>query len=235
MPLPMSCPTSLSSAFPTFAALLLALSAHGRGQDPAAWSPRTVFEATADFSADPVPQIQTHLAAVIARLEARDVSDLSDAQRAERNRNIATLSDYAAAGRFPRNLESLVPTPVFIDDTGTACAVGHLMVESGARALAERVAACQNLAYVPQLAVPGVAEWVAASGLSLEECAWIQPTYGPCAFGSPPISVTMNCYPALPNSTSYIAELIACGTIAAPGTAFEAHIYNLPSNTTATC
>jgi hypothetical protein len=51
------------------------------------------------------------------------------------------------------------------------------VIESCAGDLAQRIRSEQNYAYVPDIRVPGVVEWVARSGLSAEECAMIQPAY----------------------------------------------------------
>lgn len=69
-------------------------------------------------------------------------------------------------------------SPVFIDEQGRSCAVAYLMIESGAQVLAEGVAELENLAYVPEIIAPGVAQWIEGSGLDVEECAMIQPSYG---------------------------------------------------------
>lgn len=123
-------------------------------------------------------RLQAHFETVEVELRTRDVSDLSPALRAERSRNIERLHDYAARGQFPRNSDFAGErVPYFIDDDGTACAVGQLMIDSGHRELAEQIASTENNAYVPDIQTPAATEWIAQSGLSVEECARIQPTY----------------------------------------------------------
>ncbi|MEZ6014288.1 MAG: hypothetical protein R3F49_04190 [Planctomycetota bacterium] len=179
---------------------------------PEAFAPRTAFEARADFSAPGAAQIRAHLADVIAYLEARDVSGLAPAQLAARRERIAHLADYAAEGAFPINDLWPSPTPIFIDAHDRACAVGDLMRRSGARPLAYRIALQQNFAYVPEIEEPGVAEWAAASGLTLDECALIQPTYGPCGGSGTALQYRTLCNPAALNSLGVSAYMSACGS-----------------------
>ncbi|MDH3727459.1 MAG: Kazal-type serine protease inhibitor domain-containing protein [Myxococcales bacterium] len=137
---------------------------------------------------DDVPQvvvqdqarIRDHLRAVETYLRERDTSDLSEAQREARSKNIERLHEYWVAGVFPRNTLTGYPTPIFIDPAGRACAVAYLMIQSGWEAAAREVALRENLAYVNDIRSPGVAAWVAQSGLTVQEAAWIQPGYDPC-------------------------------------------------------
>lgn len=125
-------------------------------------------------------RIQEHLTEVEQVLSDRDVSDLSSELRAERQRNLERLRDYRKAGEFPHNTHVDERRPVFIDRQGRACAVGHLMIESGWRDAAKSIQERENLAYLPDMDSPEVAKWVAQSGLTAEEAALIQPTYSPC-------------------------------------------------------
>jgi hypothetical protein len=82
-------------------------------------------------------------------------------------------------GEFPRNPDypdSLVP--YFIDARGVACAVGQLVIASGHRGFAQEIARTRNHAYIREIRDPRLAAWAEASGLTLEECARIQPGYG---------------------------------------------------------
>lgn len=54
------------------------------------------------------------------------------------------------------------------------------MVESGWEEAAREVALRENLAYVNDIQSPGVAAWLAQSGLTAQEAAWIQPNYNSC-------------------------------------------------------
>lgn len=177
--------------------------------DSPRFAPASPFERGADFGADIAPQIQRHFAEVIEQLESKDVSSLDEDTRTRRREHIDVLSVYAARGQFPLNDQRSYPTPVFIDDAGTACAVAHLMVESGAVELAHEIKALQNLAYLEDIAVLGASEWIASSGLTPEECALIQPSY-PCNLMGTVGSTY--CGPAVPNSTGFSAEMMGCGS-----------------------
>lgn len=123
-------------------------------------------------------RISSHLARVEAELAARDVSTLAPELLAERRRNIARLRQYRLAGEFPHNTEHPGErAPYFIDRDGRACAVGALIIASGDEELAERVSATENNARLREMTTPGLTEWVEKSGLSLAECAQIQPSY----------------------------------------------------------
>ena len=77
-------------------------------------------------------RIQMHLAHVASVLRARRLDHLSSAQREARNAALEMLDVYTAAGEFPKNTEQ--PDrygPVFIDEQGTACAVGYLLIATG--------------------------------------------------------------------------------------------------------
>jgi MYXO-CTERM domain-containing protein len=124
-------------------------------------------------------RIREHLSSVEAYLRRQDTSRLTAAQREARAKNIAHLHEYWTAGVFPRNTLRTYPTPIFIDPAGRACAVGYLMIESGWEEAARKVARQENLAYVNDIQTPEVAQWLAQSGLSAQEAAWIQPSYDP--------------------------------------------------------
>jgi hypothetical protein len=141
--------------------------------------PQSYFESTADLSeAEPI-RIRKHLAQVESDLRAHPPQGLSPEQTEARARRLDDLHAYWLRGEFPQNPDypdSLVP--YFIDARGVACAVGQLVIASGHRDFAELIARTQNHAYIRDIADPGLAAWAEASGLTLEECARIQPSYG---------------------------------------------------------
>jgi hypothetical protein len=81
------------------------------------------------------------------------------------------------AGRFPHNHVGPGLTPVFIDEHGTACAVGYLLLEGGAAELARQIAHEQPLARLPEIRSPALARWAMENGFQVEELALIQPSY----------------------------------------------------------
>ncbi len=136
-------------------------------------------------------RIQRHLEAVETELRARPVDHLTPALRAERARNLDRLHAYRLAGEFPHN--EVVPgarVPVFVDDDGRECAVGHLVIESGAAPLAEDIRRAENYALLADMRTPGLLEWVATSGLTAAECARIQPAYCKCSQDEAPVCGT---------------------------------------------
>lgn len=141
-------------------------------------TPASAAPLPAHVAADQV-RIREHLSSVEAYLRALDTSHLSAELQAERARNLDRLHDYWVAGVFPRNDVVDYPTPIFIDDGGRACAVGYLMIESGWGDAARAVSHQQNLAFVEGIESPKLGEWVAQSGLTVQEAAWIQPFYEP--------------------------------------------------------
>jgi hypothetical protein len=108
---------------------------------------------------------------------------------AERREEILGYFDeYIARGTTPANLHVPWRTPVFIDDQGTICAVGHLIERTAGRALAEKIAHAHryNLLEDIAAAMPEVQAWVEGSGLTLEELASIQPGYtAPTSWNAP--------------------------------------------------
>jgi hypothetical protein len=133
-----------------------------------------------EVAADRV-RIQRHLAKVEAELRAAPTDHLSPALKAERLRNLDRLRAYRLAGEFPHNTDFVGQrVPYFIDDDDRACAVGHLVIESGATELAARVRADENNALLGDMRTDGLLEWVQRSGLTAQECAKIQPAYCDC-------------------------------------------------------
>jgi len=126
-------------------------------------------------------RIQRHLADVERELRARDVNDMPEDLRRARAANLDRLHEYWVKGVFPHN-DSFVGrrVPFFIDTEGRACAVAYLALESGGTEAAHEVAAGMNNARVHDMTSPALGQWLAHSGLTLEEAARIQPDYCFC-------------------------------------------------------
>jgi hypothetical protein len=122
-------------------------------------------------------RMHAHLAYARALLASHKVSDPALAKK--RAEILGYLDDYIAKGKTPSNEHVPWRTPVFIDEHGTICAVGYLIERSVGRALPEKIAAAHRYDYIEDIAkdMPEVADWVAASGFTLEEIATIQPAY----------------------------------------------------------
>lgn len=123
-------------------------------------------------------RIQKHLSMVERILRRRDVADLTATQQANRMALLDTLGKYWETRTFPVNSYHLYRQPYFIDNHGTACAVGYLMIKSGYSQLAEKIAIENNYVFVEELLKDeSVMAWAGEHGFEWEELAWIQPGY----------------------------------------------------------
>jgi len=124
-------------------------------------------------------RLDAHFIDVLRELETRPPPRLSAAQRRARTEHLARLDGYRRTRRFPKNRR--FPgrrVPHFIDEAGTRCALGHLIEQSGARDLVQRIARERNFARVRELGdVTELLEWLDANGLTVREAARIQPSY----------------------------------------------------------
>ncbi|MFT3675347.1 MAG: hypothetical protein QM781_05570 [Chitinophagaceae bacterium] len=125
-------------------------------------------------------RIQTHLNYVLTLLQQKSTSHLNSTQQHKREQILQLLQRYIRDAQFPVN--AAYPDqrrPCFIDASGNICAVGYLLQETSGRAAAEAINAKHQYAYVMDMQEPALEQWAADNGLTLEECAMIQPTYGP--------------------------------------------------------
>ena len=125
-------------------------------------------------------RIHAHFDSVLAELGLRDVRSLTAPQRGERARLVETLAAYNARAVFPHNYDFPdQPTPYFVDrQTGTLCAVAHLLESTGRRDIVDRVARANNNVWVTQLAGDSaLATWLDQHGITLAEAARIQVPY----------------------------------------------------------
>lgn len=124
-------------------------------------------------------RVRAHFREVLAELSARDVSHLTDLPRARRAALLAELGRYAITGRFPKNRD--FPTqlvPIFIDASGTRCAMAHLIESTGDTDLVAAVASQRNHARIREIETdPTLQSWLARAGLTAAEAARIQPAY----------------------------------------------------------
>ena len=124
-------------------------------------------------------RLKTHLEYIENLLRNRDISSLTDEQKTNRAKILDLLHDYWTIGMFPRNYEySTKRAPCFIDKDGSICAVGYLVEKTAGRQVAEAINSKYKYEYVMLMNDKTVDEWIEASGLTKEECAMIQPTYG---------------------------------------------------------
>lgn len=123
-------------------------------------------------------RVQAHVGSGERLARGRDRSDLTPLRRRTRELLLDELEVYWRAGRFPKNTVSDELTPVFVDPSGTHCAIAHLMTVGGAGELVRELATTQNYSYVPALARDSrVSSWLEAAGFTVDEAARIQPSY----------------------------------------------------------
>lgn len=128
-------------------------------------------------------RLQTHLQYVEQQLRNKDLSSLSNEQKKNRTKLLDILNEYWKAGIFPKNFDYVDQRiPCFIDKEGNICAVGYLIERTAGREVAENINNKFQYEYLLQIDDQTVDEWIESSGLTKEECAMIQPTYGPITY-----------------------------------------------------
>ena len=155
---------------------------------------------------DETERIRMHLLLVSHLLGERD-HDLNADTQAQRTALLKELKQYALEGRFPLNHSLEQRTPFFIDHQGTACAVGHLLRQSGHGAFANLVREQGNNAYVLDMEYPQLSAWASNYGFTAEELAWIQPGYPM----TEPVSNFLALIPMSFSPTSHIAVTAILG------------------------
>jgi len=138
------------------------------------------------FGVHPTPEanedarVQTHLEYTEQLLRSKEVSTLTKEQKENRSKMLDLLNEYSTAGVFPRNHDYPDKrVPCFIDKDERICAVGYLIEKTIGRQAAEDINSKYKYDYVLAMNDPKIDDWVASSGLTKEEYATIQPTYGP--------------------------------------------------------
>jgi len=125
-------------------------------------------------------RIQIHLSYVEQLLRSVSTTNLDRNQQANRSSILDLLHQYWKAGIFPTNCDYPGERkPCFIDADGNICAVGYLIEKTKGRELAEAINAKYQYEFLLDMEERAIEEWACEFGLSLEECAMIQPTYGP--------------------------------------------------------
>ncbi|MEL7250409.1 MAG: hypothetical protein AAFO03_18430 [Bacteroidota bacterium] len=161
-----------------------------------------------------IERIQRHLELVEGILRERPLDHLSYEQQLRRIKALNHLNAYWKAGQFPINKHLPGRIPIFIDEQNTACAVGHLMLQTGARAIALRIQEENNNADISELlAYQEVPNWAEANGFTAEELAWIQPAYSVVIFTPEPFGSNQGVEGGIINSMLvYNDELYLGGT-----------------------
>ncbi len=148
-------------------------------------------------------RIRTHLEYAENLLRSKNVSGLSAELKKKRNLALDLLHNYWTNGVFPKNYDYADQRkPCFIDKDGTICAVGYLVEQTTSREVAEEINSKHKYDELLAMNDQTVDNWVLTSGLTKEECAMIQPTYGPM-----PVYTTNTLTPAYGISSSVISGL----------------------------
>jgi hypothetical protein len=153
-----------------------------------------LFQQLPDKNTDETLRLQTHLRFVEALLSHTSTSHLSKRQKQKRARVLRLLHEYWTRGVFPKNYDYEERKPCFIDRDGNICAVGYLIEKTVGRKAAERINQKHQYNYLADMKEAFIAKWAAEYGVTLNECAMIQPTYG-----SVPTDKTVN----VPVKTGY--------------------------------
>lgn len=129
---------------------------------------------------DESSRLQTHLKYVENLLRSKDISSLTKEQRVNRLKMLDLLNEYWMAGAFPKNYDYPDQRiPCFIDKDGNICAVGYLIEQTAGRQVAEKINSKFKYEYLLAMNDQKIDSWIQESGLTKEECAMIQPAYGP--------------------------------------------------------
>ncbi len=138
------------------------------------------FGHTPNETTDNNLRIKTHLEYVENLLRKKDVSNLSVELKTKRNHLLDLLHIYWTNEKFPKNYDySDQRKPCFIDKDETICAVGYLIEQTTSRNVADAININYKYDEILEMNDKTVENWILNSGLTKEECAMIQPTYGP--------------------------------------------------------
>ena len=139
-----------------------------------------VYDRLPENGANEQVRIQLHLSYVEQLLRSVNTINLNKDQHAKRFYVLDLLHKYWVAGNFPSNRDYPGERkPCFIDADGNICAVGYLVEQTKGRELAEAINTKYKYEFLLDMKEPAIEEWANEFGLTLEECAMIQPTYGP--------------------------------------------------------
>lgn len=131
-----------------------------------------------DETTDEKTRIQTHLAYVENLLRNNEPENLTAAQKRNRAMVLDLLHQYSSTGNFPSNYDYADERrPCFIDRDGNICAVGYLVAETAGMEVAEEINSKHQYDFLLDMNEEVLSDWANENGLTLEECAMIQPSY----------------------------------------------------------
>ena len=138
-----------------------------------------IFGTAPNEETQEILRIQTHLQFVENKLRNETPLNLTKKQKRKRKQVLDLLHEYGVAGTFPSNHDYPGERkPCFIDRDGKICAVGYLIEKTEGRNVAEKINAAHQYKLIKEMNDEIVITWAKENGLTLEECAMIQPTYG---------------------------------------------------------
>jgi len=113
-------------------------------------------------------------------LREKNTNGLTKELKMKRVQLLDLLHNYWVSGIFPSNYDYPgIRIPCFIDKDGKICAVGYLIEKTAGIQIAEHINSKHKYQKILEMNDPLVNSWVTTSGLTLGECATIQPDYGP--------------------------------------------------------
>lgn len=122
--------------------------------------------------------IREHLMLVQRYLKEHPPADLTASALDARQQLLEQLWQYAIDMKYPQNQHKRKRTPIFIDEAQRYCAVGFLILASGHGTLAKEINATHHYGYLEAIAEAyPIQEWAEKYGFTLQELAWIQPSY----------------------------------------------------------
>ena len=125
-------------------------------------------------------RIKTHLEYVEDLLRQKNTTGLSPELQQKRKQLLDLLCHYRVKGIFPRNYDyKETREPCFIDKDNRICAVGYLIEKTAGKQIAEDINSKHKYDRILAMNDNLVDSWIKTSGLTKEECAMIQPSYGP--------------------------------------------------------
>lgn len=144
------------------------------------WKGKTLSQKEVSFK-DETQRIQFHLSKVLEYLEEADLSGLNNRQKENRQSTIKYLRKYKERALFPKNEVLPIRNPIFKDHHQTACAVAHLMEQTGHQDVVNLIQRESNFSFIEKLSIayPQVNDWANEQGFTLGELALIQPGYPP--------------------------------------------------------
>lgn len=123
-------------------------------------------------------RVQKHLISVLKKLEKADTSSLSELQKLNRQKILGYLREYINLGEYPINDTSFSRHAIFRDKFGNYCAVGYLFHRYGNDSIVDEIEANNNLVYINEITDERYLQAITDMGITVDEAAMIQPTYG---------------------------------------------------------